>query len=591
MTFPGDSLILDSGTKLVAPASSVGTVDFPGTNGNPGLILNGGMLSNAHQPGSRTFVIAGWIAVLGTSTINHPWNPGGFIITAQLSGNGTLILLNGAYSEPLDVESTNNSYSGDWWLLRGGSLKGSGESSLGTGNIVVYPGSTLEIDYDIQTPGALTLLGANSVFILHQNCQFSAVTINGVSLAPGTYTYNNLLAQFPGNFAPGGSGSISIPAPAPVIVAPPPPPPPPTTPGYYVDYAGGSDANVGTNPATAWQHCPGDSAAMAIPAATTLKAGSVVWFKQGVTYVFTGGTRGAAWSPGIQCYWSGVTYASTNAWTTATGAGKAQLTDNYAQGYHYVAFWDYYGASNLTFDTLNIGPMGGSATLPADTGSAIGPNEGDGIVFDCTAVNILVKNCDFHDCGYSFNQKPMSAGSIVGAGIVVLNTGLSGMTVTNCTFGNSAGGLSIGYENAYSSGLKISSCTFTDGIMWGIDLHGEANACQLDNVTIDHNKFINWDVRFSTVNWTGYGEWPHCNAIFQRPGSQDDVSTGCNSSTNVNIHDNEVYDTEPGGSGTSGFWLATAGGNIYNNLFAISGSGTPALELSAGLQSHTNTLN
>jgi len=361
---------------------------------------------------------------------------------------------------------------------------------------------------------------------------------------------------------------------------------------YYVDYSSGSDANSGTNQSVSWQHCPGDAAAIGVPAAITLKAGDLVWFKQGVTYVFTVGIPNPpVVSPGIQCYWSGVTYASTNAWTTATGAGKARFTDNYAQGYHYVAFWDYYGASNLTFDTLNIGPMGGSATLPADTGSAIGPNEGDGIVFDCTAVNILVKNCDFHDCGYSFNQKPMSAGSIVGAGIVVLNTGLSGMTVTNCTFGNSAGGLSIGYENAYSTGLKISSCTFTDGIVWGIDLHGEANACQLDNVTIDHNKFINWDTRFSTVNWTGYSEWPHCNAIFQRPGSQGDVSTGCNSSTNVNIHDNEVYDTEPGGSGTSGFWLATAGGNIYNNLFAISGSGTPALELSAGLQSHTNTLN
>ena len=51
--------------------------------------------------------------------------------------------------------------------------------------------------------------------VLHQNCQFSAVSINGVPLAPGTYTFNNLLAQFPGNFAPGGSGGITV-TPAPV---------------------------------------------------------------------------------------------------------------------------------------------------------------------------------------------------------------------------------------------------------------------------------------------------------------------------------------------------------------------------------------
>ncbi len=96
VTFPGDSLTLDSGARIVATDFSVGTLNFPGVNGNPGLILNGGILRNAHQPGSRTFTIAGSIAVVGSSGIDHPWNTGGFVITAQLTGDGDLILINGA---------------------------------------------------------------------------------------------------------------------------------------------------------------------------------------------------------------------------------------------------------------------------------------------------------------------------------------------------------------------------------------------------------------------------------------------------------------------------------------------------------------
>ncbi|HTS16310.1 MAG TPA: hypothetical protein VMP11_01935, partial [Verrucomicrobiae bacterium] len=166
-----------------------------------------------------------------------------------------------------------------------------------------------------------------------------------------TYCYTVLGYDVVGNAGPPSAEACAS--------TPPVPQGNPTLSGYFVDYSSGSDANPGTSATTPWQHCPGDSAAIGVPAATTLKAGNVVWFKQGVTYVFTVGIPNPpVVSPGIQCYWSGVTYASTNAWTTATGAGKARFTDNYAQGYHYVAFWDYYGASNLTFDTLNIGPMG-----------------------------------------------------------------------------------------------------------------------------------------------------------------------------------------------------------------------------------------
>ena len=96
------------------------------------------------------------------------------------------------------------------WLISSGYLRGTGDGSLGLGDIVIYDGARFTVSYDIQTPGTLTLLSSNSLMFLHQDCQFGAVIINGTSLPPGTYSYDQLIAQFPGNFASGGSGSISV---------------------------------------------------------------------------------------------------------------------------------------------------------------------------------------------------------------------------------------------------------------------------------------------------------------------------------------------------------------------------------------------
>ena len=45
---------------------------------------------------------------------------------------------------------------------------------------------------------------------LHQNCTFSAVTIEGTPLSPGTYSYAQLRAAFPNDFLSGGSGSLTV---------------------------------------------------------------------------------------------------------------------------------------------------------------------------------------------------------------------------------------------------------------------------------------------------------------------------------------------------------------------------------------------
>ncbi len=151
-TFPGDSLTLDSGARITATGFYDATLNFPGVNRNPGLILNGGLIQEAPQRGDAIFTIAGQMAILAPSAITHLYDDGGFVITAQLSGNGDLMLDDSADSAPVDIQSTNNLYSGSWYV-QGGYLTGSGEGSLGTGNITVSNGATLEVDYDIQTAG------------------------------------------------------------------------------------------------------------------------------------------------------------------------------------------------------------------------------------------------------------------------------------------------------------------------------------------------------------------------------------------------------------------------------------------------------
>ncbi len=203
--FAGNAFTGDSGAGLQLNGTSPETLIFPGMNGNAGLIFNGGKLQIQDN---YTLTIAGQIAVATNSVIDLGWLSGGLVITAQLSGGGNLNLISWNPANSMDIQSTNNPYSGNW-LVAGGYLKGTAVNSLGTGNITISNG-TLEISYDIQTPGALTLLGSNSVMVLHQDCQFSAVTINGTALPIGTYSYADLAAHFPVNFADGGSGSIAV---------------------------------------------------------------------------------------------------------------------------------------------------------------------------------------------------------------------------------------------------------------------------------------------------------------------------------------------------------------------------------------------
>ena len=80
---------------------------------------------------------------------------------------------------------------------------------------------------------------------------------------------------------------------------------------YYVDFNDGNDSNTGSEPGSAWQHCPGDVNAEDVPSGVVLQPEDTVLFKGGVIYrgsidVMSSGDenkkivfRGDAW-PGLE---------------------------------------------------------------------------------------------------------------------------------------------------------------------------------------------------------------------------------------------------------------------------------------------------
>lgn len=235
-TFPGDQLILGTNTEIRAKQAGA-ILNFPGTVGKAGLVLNGG---NLNAGDDAVFTITGTIEVRGTSAIVPGDNGGGglkplrgFTIAGQLSGGGTMMIYQAGTGLPQDITGTGNSFYGDWVVIAGW-LRGSGGNSLGVGNITIDPfyaeipidpsvaiingPAQVEVNYDIVSFGKLTLRNGGMI-VLHQNCTFKEVEIEGVALTEGVHTYDELLAQFPANISATGSGSIIVKAPT----APPAP--------------------------------------------------------------------------------------------------------------------------------------------------------------------------------------------------------------------------------------------------------------------------------------------------------------------------------------------------------------------------------
>jgi hypothetical protein len=262
---------------------------------------------------------------------------------------------------------------------------------------------------------------------------------------------------------------------------------------YYVDYAGGSDANLGISATAAWKHCPGDSAATGLPAAATLLPGDTVVFKGGVSYVFTGNT-------GINLRWNGllgssITYDgnSSGSW----GTGRAKFTDNYGSA-AIAAFSASTAASGLTFKNLEISAIGGAASLPADTGSPSAQRLGNGIVFSAGATRVAIENCVFGQLGFAFNQKPMAATSLAGTAITM--RGADAVTITNCDFSRMNAGIDL--TGAAPTNVTITNCSFHDFVVWPFNLPNDSSGVSISGCSETNN------AQFDRTAWTGYGDSP-----------------------------------------------------------------------------------
>jgi len=236
-TFPGDSLTLNTNTEFRfkrISSSSIPTVNFPGVDGNPGLILNGGVINVGDDmvcpidgkiyavPGSVSLMAMGDNGAGSTVRNNRTFN-----IIGELSGSGTIVIFQSPGANPEQISGNANTFSGNW-IVQAGWLQGVGANSLGTGNITLDPSYAVPLDpaamanvtlfpgpailepmYDMNTPGTLTIINGGQMR-LHQNCAFTAVTIEGIALSAGTHYYAELTQNYPGNFAAGGSGALTV---------------------------------------------------------------------------------------------------------------------------------------------------------------------------------------------------------------------------------------------------------------------------------------------------------------------------------------------------------------------------------------------
>ncbi len=251
--FPGDSLILDTNTqirfKALSTSGSAGglnfavpTNSFPGGNGLPGLVLNGGCL-NTGDTGDGYTILGTMQAKPGTLSFLNPADTfsgsttvsRGLIIASTLSGSGSIALVNAITNIVQVVKGTGSTFSGQWivkagWLQGAGDGTGSGYNALGTNSACSYlidpqwaPPATFNanavflngpavLDMGSQVAncaGSLALNNGGTMY-LHGVVAFQSVTIDGTPLSQGQHPYTELRSAYPANFLPGGSGMLIV---------------------------------------------------------------------------------------------------------------------------------------------------------------------------------------------------------------------------------------------------------------------------------------------------------------------------------------------------------------------------------------------
>ncbi|HUS35725.1 MAG TPA: Ig-like domain-containing protein, partial [Verrucomicrobiae bacterium] len=209
--FPGAVLTLDgNGVRFQNPAatdpvSEIRFKQYTGPEGGivtfPRLVLNGGQLDTGND---GIVILRGQLDILKTAAFNNDGNNDrGFVIESFMTGSADaqVYLYNDAfhtgYVRSLNIAGNTNTFSGKWNVAKG-VLLGTGTNSLGTNNITVGVDGALETTYNINSPTATLQL--NGRMYLHQDDVFGSVTVGTTALAKGTYTFEELNAQFPNNF-------------------------------------------------------------------------------------------------------------------------------------------------------------------------------------------------------------------------------------------------------------------------------------------------------------------------------------------------------------------------------------------------------
>jgi hypothetical protein len=213
--FPGARLTIDgSGVLANGTLNAVGELRFknntsPATNYFTDLVLNGGQLDNGANSGNYLLaVIQGEMSVANNSTIyvdSSAVVDRGYQIDAWLTGSGSVFwheFSGGLGGVDLQITGSTNAFNGQW-IVDQGALVGVGANSLGTNNLIVgTSGLTAAVEtlYDLNNPNGSLILGANGQMFLHRNDHFASVTVNGVALANGTYSFATLHSNYPTNF-------------------------------------------------------------------------------------------------------------------------------------------------------------------------------------------------------------------------------------------------------------------------------------------------------------------------------------------------------------------------------------------------------
>jgi autotransporter-associated beta strand protein len=214
-----------SGTANEALLDTAGAAVTLSVGGNNGSSAYFGALTGAGaliKEGAGTLTLAGVNSYTGGTTVSA-----GTLQTTELSGTysggGKLVLLASSVLAPQTASAAGGSFTGQW-VVAGGCLAGAGTGALGTNSITVDPhypldptaagvpvaGAALfEPQYDLNSAGTLTLTNGGQM-LLHQNCAFDAVIVEGASLTNGIYSWQDLASRFPANFGPVGGGYIAV---------------------------------------------------------------------------------------------------------------------------------------------------------------------------------------------------------------------------------------------------------------------------------------------------------------------------------------------------------------------------------------------